>query len=62
MNNDYRGSGRMTNEQIDAWLTSTTEPLTDEQVWAWLDSIIGADPVPATNLPGSPDPTPEKRS
>jgi hypothetical protein len=37
-------------------------PITDDQIDAWLDSIIGADPVPATNLPGSLDPTPEKRS
>lgn len=37
------------------------KPLTDDQIDTWLDSVIGADPIPATNLPGSqPDPTPEK--
>jgi hypothetical protein len=36
------------------------KPMTDDQIDAWLDFIIGADPVPATNLPGSPDPTPKK--
>jgi len=46
-------------------LTNTVDPddkpLTDDQIDTWLDSIIGLDPVPATNLPGSqPDPTPEK--
>ena len=36
------------------------KPMTDDQIDTWLDSIIGADPVPATNLPGSTDPTTEK--
>ncbi len=34
-----------------------SQPMTDDQIDAWLDQIIGSDPVPATNLPGS-DPTP----